>query len=288
MESSLVELRSRVSPQRHFEALIAIGFAYRDAGELRIAEQRFREAGQLARQLGDPVAEATTLFGLGDASFGRARFKEAAAFHREAAELFGEEGEWGPCANSVYSLVLSLAALNRPSEAEREVHRLVELAKRLGRQDLVPCQLAQCTRFWLSHGNVKEALDYAVQSLAFIAASWRETGLRRDEDLLAPVAAIEAGARSGWDAGAEAFWDQLYARIERANPVAWPAARRFLDRCRAAVTHAFDGVSEREHDVLFPAAMTTDGVPDDPGPTPDNPMPPAPDPPPGDDSNRSD
>ncbi len=243
LEARLLETGGRGDMRGEFELLIELGFACRDACETRLAARRFREARGLALRMRDRVAEATALFGLGDAAFVRGRWKAAATYHRRAASMFSDAEEWGSSANAVYSLLLSLAALNRPSEAEQEARRLVELAERLDERHLVPFQLAQCTRLWLQQGNVKEALDYAVQSI-YLAAHWRETGWPRQDSVLAVVAALEAGARYWSDIGAEQFWTQVYARIERDYPVAWPFIRRSVDRCRELVAQHFDNSTE--------------------------------------------
>lgn len=164
-------------PRGEADALVWLGEALRDAGDLKAAVLVARRAAALWESVGEPAKRASALHSAGHYAHFAGLREEALADLRTALSIYREEGLVGGQAHVLNELGLAQVGDGSAEEALQSFDEARRLAEQAGDQALVAEVLATIGNTLGSLGRLEEAIDHHRRSLAL----YRQIGNQRGE-----------------------------------------------------------------------------------------------------------
>lgn len=140
-EQALETARAGHHPRQEWESMMALGFLW-TGRDYTQAGRWFRQSGELAEKLADPILQARSLNRLGNWLMNTGRNQEGLAAHQEALRLFETEQHTQGIAETLDLLALSHSFSGDSANAVRHFSRAIELFRVLGDQQNLAASLA--------------------------------------------------------------------------------------------------------------------------------------------------
>jgi tetratricopeptide (TPR) repeat protein len=194
-----------------------IGMVHHNSGQPEAAEEAYNQSLAIKVRLGDQAEQASTLGQLGNLYLSvLQRPEEAVAFHRRAAEIYGEIGDLAKEGITQSNLAASLSKLKRLKEARQAIRRAVECKEPFGHVALPWTSWAILAAIETAAGNSAAAADARRQALAAFLAYRRDGGENQSGSGRLALGVRQALA-SGDPAEAASLLQQLAADPDFAN-----------------------------------------------------------------------
>jgi tetratricopeptide (TPR) repeat protein len=136
-----------------------IGMAQLGAGQLESSQQAYRQALAISVRENDLPGQAVTLLELGRLYTAMARDEEAAAFDKQAAELYARSGDLAAEGRARNNLAVDLLYLRRYDAARQELQRAIECKEPYG-------HAAEPWTTWATLENVERATGHPKEAQA--------------------------------------------------------------------------------------------------------------------------
>jgi tetratricopeptide (TPR) repeat protein/TolB-like protein len=195
-------LRSR---QGRADVLNAYGVAYRELGELERAEERYGEAAELRREIGDRRGYATTLRNLAQIQTARGEHDAAAKTLASALEIFDALGNRAGRADAVNDLGVNEEARGDYGRALERYREALQLRRELGDRRGEAESLNNVGYANQLLGDIDNASVYWHQALDL----YKETGNSEGEILVTQSLGQLQLAQGKWDDAVKSFLGAL-------------------------------------------------------------------------------
>ncbi|HRF05167.1 MAG TPA: tetratricopeptide repeat protein [Accumulibacter sp.] len=187
------------------------GMAYQNAGQPEAAEEAYRKSLAIKLRLGDVAGQAATLGQLGNLYGGALdRPEEAATFHRQAAEKYGDIGDLAKEGSARSNVGATLCKLGRHAEARQEIRRAIECKAPFGHAASPWMTWAKLADIETDAGDLDAAAEARAKAIACYLAYRRDGG--ENHDIAGRIAlAASQPLLAGDPAAAASFLQQLAA-----------------------------------------------------------------------------
>jgi tetratricopeptide (TPR) repeat protein len=194
-----------------------IGRVHEEAGQPETAEEAYNQSLAITVRLGNQAGQASTLGQLGSLYFGvLQRPKEAVAFFKRAAELYGAIGDTLGEGRQRNNLAAALGKLQHHEEARQAIRRAIECKEPFGHAASPWTSWAILADIETAAGNPAAAADARHQALsAFLA--YRRDGGENQSGSGRLALAVRQSLASGDPAEATSLLQQLAADPDFAN-----------------------------------------------------------------------
>ena len=194
-----------------------IGMVHQEAGQPEAAEEAYNQSLAIKVRLGNQAGQASTLGQLGNLySAVLQRPEEAVAFHRRAAEIYGEIGDLASEGMVQTNLADTFRKLQRLKEARQAIRRAIDCGAPFGHAALPWTSWAILADIETAAGNSAAAADARHQAFGAYLAYRRDGGENQSGSGRLALAIREALA-SGDSAEATSLLQQLAADPDFAN-----------------------------------------------------------------------
>ncbi len=201
-----------------------IGMVHHNSGQPEAAEKAYNQSLAIAVRLGNQAGQAETLGQLGNLYFSvLQRPEEAVAFHRRAAEIYGEIGDLAKEGINQSNLAASLSKLKCLKEARQAIRRAVECKAPFGHVALPWTSWAILAAIEIAAGNSAAATDARHQAIGAFLAYRRDGGENQSGSGRLALAVREA-LSSGDSAEATSLLQQLADDPDFANQLPFLSA----------------------------------------------------------------
>jgi tetratricopeptide (TPR) repeat protein len=194
-----------------------IGMVRQEAGQPEAAEEAYNQSLAIKVQLGNQAGQASTLGQLGSLYFGvLQRPKEAVAFFKRAAELYGAIGDTLGEGRQRNNLAAALGKLQHHEEARQAIRRAIECKEPFGHAASPWTSWAILADIETADDNSSATADARQQALGAFLAYRRDGGGNQNASGRLAQAVLQALA-SGDPAEAASFLQQHAAAPQAAS-----------------------------------------------------------------------
>jgi tetratricopeptide (TPR) repeat protein/TolB-like protein len=207
---ALVVQNNLRSQQGRADVLNAFGVAYRELGELTRAEEKYKEAADLRREVGDRRGYGTTLRNLAQIQTARGAHDDAAATLASAIDIFDALGDKAGRADSVNDLGVNEEARGNYRQALERYREALQIRRELGDKRAEAESLNNVGYANQLLGNSDNASVYWQQALDL----YRETENREGEIVVTQSLGQLQLAQGRWDEAVKSYLKALAASRE--------------------------------------------------------------------------
>jgi tetratricopeptide (TPR) repeat protein/TolB-like protein len=207
---ALVVQNNLRSQQGRADVLNAFGVAYRELGELERAEEKYKEAADLRKAVGDRRGYGTTLRNLAQIQTSRGAHDDAAKTLASAIEIFDSLGDKAGRADAVNDLGVNEEARGNYRQALERYREALQLRRELGDKRAEAESLNNVGYANQLLGNSDNASVYWQQALDL----YRETGNREGEIVVTQSLGQLQLAQGRWDDAVKSYLKALEASRE--------------------------------------------------------------------------
>jgi len=165
-----LKLAARISPERdaaeaRAAALGNLGNVYRERGDLEGAEEHYKSALAIAREIGDRLGQANALGGLGLVYYRRGELEKAEEHHKKALEIYREIGNRLGEAQALGNLGLVYDLRGELEKAEEHHKKALEIDREIGNRLGEAQGLGNLGLVHARRGELEKAEEYHKQAL---------------------------------------------------------------------------------------------------------------------------